>query len=278
MNHNLVCCQQKTEASETVRKRNTALPRSVSRARAITLASLLAAIFITIGIFFFTGVFGGKPYTYTDNTKVLLYHLVSDETYGPNEYLFVRVADFEAQLAEIQRLGYKTIFADELVRTHGEPCVVITFDDGYVDNYTNVLPLLEKYDMKATIFLISDFIGAEGHLNEEQIREMQQSGHVRFASHTKSHEKLTSLDEEGIRLELTESRRRIESLTGESVCALAYPNGAYNSTVELVAAECGYEYCYTTDRPSEEHYPNTRLPRSYVVRDMAMSDFLAILE
>lgn len=249
-------------------------PKEVSRARAITIAAMFAALLIAILLFFPHR----KPYTYTDNTKVLLYHLVSDETYGPNEYLFVRVADFEAQLAEIQRLGYETIFADELVRTHGNPCVVLTFDDGYADNYTNVLPLLEKYDMKATIFLITDLIGTEGHLNEEQILEMQQSGHVRFASHTKSHQKLTLLDKETLKQELTESRRRIEALTGESVCALAYPNGAYNSTVELAAAECGYEYCYTTDSPCEEYYPNTRLPRSYVVRDMTMSDFLKILE
>ena len=252
--------------------------KSASRARAAVLVSFAAVILASILVFFLAGSSVAAPYTYTDNTKVLLYHLVSDETYGPNEYLFVRISDFEAQLAEIKRLGYKTVFADELAETRGEPCVVLTFDDGYADNYTNVLPLLEKYDMKATIFLISDLIGTEGHLNEEQILEMQESGHIRFASHTKTHQNLAGIDKETLEGELAESRRRLEELTGEPVRALAYPSGAYDSLSELVAAECGYEYCYTTEHPTCEYYPNTRLPRSYVVRDMAMSDFLRLLE
>ena len=186
------------------------------------------------------GSFGYPVYTYTENTKVLLYHLVSDETYGPNEYLFVRVADFESQLAEIKRLGYETVFADELSQTRGKKCVVLTFDDGYEDNFTNVLPLLEKYDMKATVFLISDMIGTEGHLSEEQIREMAASGRIHFGSHTKSHQKLYALGSDEMELELVESRRRIEELTGMKVTALAYPNGVCDAAAELAAGEVGY--------------------------------------
>ena len=130
-----------------------------SRPRLITLSVMLVCIVAAAVVLIVIGSFGYPVYTYTENTKVLLYHLVSDETYGPNEYLFVRVADFESQLAEIKRLGYETVFADELSQTRGKKCVVLTFDDGYEDNFTNVLPLLEKYDMKATVFLISDMIG-----------------------------------------------------------------------------------------------------------------------
>lgn len=258
----------------------TAMPKekNISRARRITLSVMLGIILITAFLFFFAGSFGQHAYTYSDNTKFLVYHLVSDETYGPNEYLFVRVSDFEAQLAEIKRLGYETVFADELDKTHGKKCVVITFDDGYVDNYTNVLPLLEKYDMKATVFLISDMIGADGHLSEEQILEMQESGHFHFGSHTKTHQKLYDLDKETLQTELLESRRRIEELTGKTVRALAYPNGVCDSSTELAAEEYGYEYCFTTDKPADEFYPNTRLPRSYVVRDMAITDFLSIID
>lgn len=252
--------------------------KSFSRPRIITLSVMFVCIVTATVVLVVVGSFGYPVYTYTENTKVLLYHLVSDETYGPNEYLFVRVSDFESQLAEIKRLGYETVFADELSQTRGKKCVVLTFDDGYEDNYTNVLPLLEKYDMKATVFLISDMIGAEGHLSEEQIREMAASGHVHFGSHTKSHRKLYALESDEMEIELSESRRRIEALTGMKVTALAYPNGVCDAAAELAAVENDYFYCYTTDSPSEHYYDNTRLPRSYVVRDMDMADFLKILE
>lgn len=252
--------------------------KNFSRPRAVLLFVMALCIVLAAAVLFIIGSFGYPAYTYTENTKVLLYHLVSDETYGPNEYLFVRVSDFERQLAEIRRLGYETVFADELDKTRGKKCVVLTFDDGYADNFTAVLPLLEKYDMKATVFLISDMIGTEGHLNEAQIREMAASGRIHFGSHTKSHRKLSELDDDEMRIELLESRRRIEELTGQTVTSLAYPNGVCDSASERVAAENGYLYCYTTDRPSESYYENTRLPRSYVMRDTDIADFLKILE
>ncbi len=63
--------------------------------------------------------------------------------------------------------------------------VLITFDDGYEDNYTNVLPILEKYDAKATVFLIGSYIGEKsGYLNWEQVQKMSESGHFNIESHT----------------------------------------------------------------------------------------------
>ena len=125
------------DSAQAADSRQFALPRL------ITLCTMALIIIVTAMVLILVP-FGGQTYRYTANTKVLLYHLVSDETYGTNEYLFVREADFEAQLVEIEKLGYKTIFADELHKNQGEKCVVLTFDDGYVDNYTNVLPLLEN--------------------------------------------------------------------------------------------------------------------------------------
>lgn len=108
---------------------------------------------------------------------------------------------------------------------------------------------------------------------------MAASGRIHFGSHTKSHQKLYALGSDEMELELVESRRRIEELTGMKVTALAYPNGRMRrGRRSLAAAENGYLYCYTTDRPSESYYDNTRLPRSYVMRDTDMADFLKILE
>ena len=253
------------------------LPRNYRKARILTLSGMAIIIIVTALLLFLLPRSVGV-YTYTPDAKILLYHLVSDETYGDNEYLFVREADFEAQLAKIAELGLTTVFADELAEAGDGPFVVITFDDGYVDNYTTVLPLLRKYNMKATVFLIPDMVGKEGHLTEEQIREMAESGHFHFGSHTQSHKMLTTIDGTAVMDELTASRAYIEALTGMKITALAYPNGNYNLNVQYAAAEAGYRYCYTTEVPKDSIYENTRLPRHYVGRETTMAEFLDLLK
>ena len=251
--------------------------KGVSLVRIAVLGAFILVI-STLLVIFFLHYGGKKMYSYSPDTKILLYHLVRDDTYGTNEYLFVKEADFEAQLQELQAQGYKTFFADELYKIkNGEKAAVITFDDGYEDNYTAAFPLLEKYGMKATVFLPSDTIGAEGHLNEAQIKEMQESGVFHFGSHTVTHMKLDTALTDDIEIELSASKTAIEAITGAPVTALAYPNGAYNDMVELFAEKHGYLFCYTTNPPHEPYYENTALPRSYVVRGLPIEEFRAIL-
>ncbi len=253
--------------------------RFLSKTRVARAATLLVLFCLLVGalIFFFWQRENAKPYLYSPGMKTLLYHLVSDETYGDYTYLFVREDDFEKQLIEIKNRGFETYFADEPQKADGKPGVVLTFDDGYVDNYTTVFPLLKKYHMKATIFVITDMIGADGHLTAEQMREMSESGLVRFGSHTVSHRKLDSLSAYEVRGELKKSKDILEDLTGIPVTALAYPNGIYTEKVERIAFSVGYKLAYTTDAPTEPYYENSRLPRNYVVRDMAWDEFLKIL-
>lgn len=245
-------------------------------ARTAILLVFILLIAASTAIFFWQRK-NAKPYLYSPNIKTLLYHLVMDEPYSEYDYLFVREGDFEAQLMSIQGLGLETYFADEPERANGKPGVVITFDDGYEDNYTTVFPLLKKYNMKATIFLITDMIGAEGHLTKEQIREMSESGLVHFGSHTKSHTRLDMLTDYQIHQEMVLSKEIIEDITGKKVLALAYPNGAYTEKAEQLAISAGYRYAYTTDIPQDAYYDNSRLPRNYVGRDISYEEFLAIL-
>lgn len=246
-------------------------------ARAATLVVFIALI-ASATVFFFWQRENAKPYLYSPNMKTLLYHLVMDEPYSEYTYLFVREDAFEAQLKEIQKQKLETYFADEPERAENGKGVVLTFDDGYADNYTTVFPLLKKYNMKATIFLITDMIGTEGHLTEEQIKEMSESGLVHFGSHTVSHAKLDSLTEYQIQQELLNSKDIIEDITGAPVKALAYPNGIYTEKAEQIAMALGYRYAYTTDTPQDAYYENSRLPRNYVTRDMTHEEFLKLLE
>lgn len=255
--------------------KRTNLPKERIARTAILLVFVLLIAASTV--LFFWQRENAKPYLYSPNIKTLLYHLVMDEPYSEYDYLFVRKGDFEAQLQTIQELGLETYFADEPERANGKHGVIITFDDGYEDNYTTVFPLLKQYNMKATIFLITDMIGAEGHLTKEQIREMSESGLVHFGSHTKSHTRLDMLTDYQIRQEFVTSKKAIEEITGKEVLALAYPNGVYTEKAEHLAMSVGYRYAYTTDTPQDAYYDNSRLPRDYVERDISYEDFLTIL-
>ncbi|MCH5188893.1 MAG: polysaccharide deacetylase family protein [Oscillospiraceae bacterium] len=185
------------------------------------------------------------------NPKVLIYmyHSVSDEPLSLEESeLSVIPAEFEKQLAYFSKREIPTLFADELPdRSSDEArCVVLTFDDGYEDNYTEVFPLLKKYNCKATIFMIASLIDTPGYLSSEQIREMTDSGLVSIQSHTVYHlpMALGGWSYEAIDYELGESKRIIEDISGRPVTALAMPNGSYDPKV-IEVAEKYYNVAFT---------------------------------
>ena|GEM_PF-769749 len=165
---------------------------------------------------------------------ILYYHLIDDHLYGPYPSMFVSPKEFDKQMNYLKNNGYTVIPLDEIEQSdrYTKP-VIITFDDGYADNYTNAYLILKKYSFKATIFLISGLIGKPGYLNKDEIRQMQDL--VSFQSHTVSHPYLTRLSAKLQDYELAESQKEIEAITGSKVDALAYPIGDYNQQVIDIA-------------------------------------------
>ena len=197
--------------------------------------------------------------------SVFMYHLIMEEPYSVYDGLFVRPSDFAAHLDSIVESGAVSLFADEY-RLTVKPSVVITFDDGYEDNYTTAFPMLKERGIKATIFLITDLIGTPGYMTEAQIREMAQSGLIRFGCHTKSHYDLSKMGEEQVRYQLTESKRIIEELVGYEVVSLAYPAGGHNDLAVKVASEM-FSFAYTTKSPYTTPVENMlTIPRYGVYR------------
>ena len=89
------------------------------------------------------------------SVPIFMYHAVGNDCWG-EESLFVKPEELEKQLQYLSENGYETIFFEDLAHIEQyEKPVMLTFDDGYDDNNTNLLPLLQKYGMKATIFLIA---------------------------------------------------------------------------------------------------------------------------
>lgn len=204
---------------------------------------------------------------------VLTYHAISAEAAEENAYLFVRPADLEEQLQLLTRKGYEFCFASQYGITHHKQ-VILTLDDGYEDNYTNLFPLLKKYRAKATISVVTGNVGQPGILTADQIREMSDSGLVEFASHTVTHPHLTSLDDAALDQELQESKRALEEITGKDVQVIAYPYSDYDQRVCTAAAKY-YRFGYI-DWP-KNYYAQYEIGRTSVHRDITIEQFEALL-
>ena len=119
--------------------------------------------------------------------------------------------------------------------------VILTFDDGYDDNYTELYPLLQKYQAKATIFVIPRDLGKAHKMTAEQIQKLAQSGLVSIQSHTWSHGNLSCMDEATLIFEMEHSRDAITALTGEMPSVVCYPEGT-RSDLSIAVARRYYQY------------------------------------
>lgn len=214
------------------------------------------------------------------NVPILMYHAVSDHIWSENIDLFVSPSELEAQLQYLQENGYTTIFVSDLEHIDEiEKPVMLTVDDGYLDNYTEMFPLLQKYNAKATIFVITKSIGTHPlYFNWEQAREMADSGLVEIHSHTVSHPNLDELTYEEQRYELEQSQLDILRNLGRESYAFCYPSGRYNADTTALLPEY-YNFalrmsgndCYTGGDPYN-------LQRWYVQRSTELGTFIDMIE
>lgn len=220
---------------------------------------------------------------YTKNVPVFIYHNFS-WTPTPEDSLTVSADAFEKQIAALSAAGYTGITAEEM-RDYvndgaalPERAVAITIDDGYYSNYEIAYPILKKYNMKATIFVIGAFIGSTTYKNtglpisrrfgNEEMAEMSDSGLISIQSHTFDFhqtvecepdpawartklEKLpveTQIDFEKYLVEdCRKENEAIESATGKPVIALCYPLGVHSSRAAALVAQEGIKATFTVD-------------------------------
>lgn len=168
------------------------------------------------------------------NVPVLMYHTSSETNPGGLVELYVKPSEFEKQIRYLCQNGFTfCTFDDYKFLNIIEKPIFLTFDDGYKENYTEIFPILQKYNAKITIFLMLNHIKAS-NITEDMIIEMSGSGLVKFESHTISHPSLAAISSNNTRLtdELQNSKIKIEEITGKPVLALAYPNGEFNGIVK----------------------------------------------
>jgi peptidoglycan/xylan/chitin deacetylase (PgdA/CDA1 family) len=198
---------------------------------------------------------------------VLMYHKIGAVPPGMRlPHLWVSPRDFRRQLEYLSRRGYTSMLLSELrdaelgrIPMPKKP-VLITFDDGYLNNYEAAYPILKELGMKATIFLVCARMGGDNSWDKAveptiplmtwtQAREMLASGAVEFGSHSMSHPRLPELGVEEARRELTESRKVLEENLKREILGFAYPfgDGAEDPAMRKLAREAGYRYDFSAE-------------------------------
>lgn len=210
---------------------------------------LVALIIVALGFYRSQAQNIDEIIAIADGPKILVlnYHQIDNK----NNPLSVTINDFDAQMKFLADSGCITITPDELYAgLNGEldlppKPVLITFDDGYVDNYTNAFPILKKYGLRATIFIIPAFTDVyPGYMTWDQLKEMEAGG-ITVESHTLTHPKLEELPDDEIRNELINSKNVLEENLGHPVEFLAYPTGTYNLHIAGIAQDVGYKGAFT---------------------------------
>ena len=211
--------------------------------------------------------------TLDKSIQILTYHKINDDfDWGITRQ---KVSQFERGIKFLYDLGYKTVPLEEVFKLPKilDRKVVISFDDGYEDIYSNAFPILQKYGFSAFIFVITGFVGKYNswdynlgrrrkHLSWKQIKEMSKCG-FGFGSHTVNHPDLTRIDQRFVAYELKKSKEILEDKLEKEVVFLSYPFGRYNRFVQEEACRLGYKGAYTLCSKTKEDGFQSRLWRDF---------------
>lgn len=212
--------------------------------------------------------------------SILVYHTIN-KTDGPAACAeTISPERFEQQLSWLSRRRRVVSLEETLTRSLKENLVAITFDDGYRDNLTTALPLLEKYSLPMTLFVAAGFVDRDGYLSEEELREMSRHPLVTIGSHGLWHQNFTSLATDDAQFELKESKERLEEVIAGKVDLLAWPYGECNEELERLSEACGYRASWSVWKGNNGAHSRWRVPlggRDHMIRFIAKSSGLYAL-
>ncbi|MFQ1930998.1 polysaccharide deacetylase family protein [Aeromonas veronii] len=199
---------------------------------------------------------------------VIMYHrFIEQDSEKGVHGTWMPIAMFEKHLRLMKWLGYETLTFRDLADKgfihrlqYGKKYLMITADDGYQDNLTRMLPLLEQYGYKAVVYVVT----GEGYnrwdvehptnpdtkvslMSGEQVKALAASGHVEIGGHTLTHPRLSQLTAEQQAHEIQENKRQLETLLGHPLLSFAYPYGDMNDSAKEQAIAAGYRFAVATN-------------------------------
>lgn len=221
---------------------------------------------VILGAIIFVNI-GRRAYV----VPILMYHSVNTGAAKENR-LVVSPETFEWQVRFLKERRYNVVTLEELsslIRAKKkipDKTVAITLDDGYRDNFTYAFPVLKKYGLRATFFIIVNEVGRmQGdRLNWEQLRKMQDSGLITIGSHAVGPDPLTKIkSEEELRRQIFDAKKILEEKLGRPVETFAYPEGRFNAHIRQLVIDAGYKVAVATspgrDYPNDDTYALKRI-------------------
>jgi peptidoglycan/xylan/chitin deacetylase (PgdA/CDA1 family) len=192
---------------------------------------------------------------------VLLYHrIIRRSDVKGRHKIYVYEDKFRKQMGFLKEAGYSVVTFEDLyynrVPQDNNPMVIITFDDGYEDNYKIAFPILKEFGFKAVIFLVTgmkqnEWGIVEGEpaipmMNPEMIQEMMDFG-IEFGGHTRNHRDLTKLEPQQALDEIAGCKSDLEKQFDKTVISFSYPFGAITPALKQMVAENGFVYGISTN-------------------------------
>ncbi|MCP4400624.1 MAG: polysaccharide deacetylase family protein [bacterium] len=197
---------------------------------------------------------------------VLMYHSIHENA---SHFFTVSPERFRSQLQYLVDHGHQFVTLDTIALwfSHGtklpERAVCVTFDDGYQDNLTTALPILEAFQCPAIVYVVTDFVKNGGRTtnipicSQRELRELAAHSLITIGGHTKTHPKLSKLSEREARAEIHEAKKQLEDWLRQTVRHFAYPYGDFSEHTIALVKESGFHTAVTV-RP--EHVYVQRNP------------------
>ena len=224
----------------------------------------------------------------TADVPILMYHYISASPSASDRIrygLSVPPEMFEAQLKLLQDNGFTAITLRELYEYLAigtalpDKPIVLTFDDGYIDNYTNAFPLLQKYSMLGTFFVLTGPAddGEPTYLSWDMIQEMNNAG-MDIQLHSRDHLDMRNRPRDWLVFQIIGGRQSIEGHTGKPVIFMAYPSGKYDAGVQSFLRDTNFWAAVTT-APGSRHVLQDALSwdRVRVSGQLRLQDFAKLL-
>ncbi len=215
---------------------------------------------------------------------ILMYHYIrfvdgAIDELGYN--LSITPDDFAQQIAWLHEQGYTAVSITTVQQClRGEiACppkpIALTFDDGYEDAYSTVLPIMQRYGMRGTFYIVNSFVGQPGYMSWEQLATLRDAG-MEIGAHTISHLNLTSLDQATAAYAISQSKADIDSRLAINVTSFCYPAGFYDGNIEALVQAAGYTNA-TTTRWDSDYSDMLALPRRRVAGGTGIDSFIGIV-
>lgn len=186
---------------------------------------------------------------------ILIYHYVEyvkDKGDKIRQSLNIEPWAFEKQIVTLKDDGYTFMFPSQIPYILGgkelipQKPIILTFDDGYGDFYTDVFPILKKYNVKAVAYIVPNFINNRNSMTMDQLKEISQSPLVEIGAHTMDHMWLRGVKKETVTYQVVQSKKWLDEKLGISVKSFAYPYGAFDEQTALIVHAAGFNNAVST--------------------------------